>query len=184
MADGEKEVNKADISSEEIVETLTKEQNEEPVKQTYKEIAKRNGMSYTVTEVPPFFTSVLLGLQHYLTMLGATVLIPLLICPAMGADGLQTAEVISSIFFVSGLNTVSSILLLLSFLCKFRLQRYFHFSKAASNYCWRSVRFIWHNDIVFKANCFLRLEHFFVQVTYCAGGVLLIPTTHFPDHIQ
>mmetsp|Transcript_21634 Transcript_21634/g.34805 ORF Transcript_21634/g.34805 Transcript_21634/m.34805 type:complete len:556 (+) Transcript_21634:3-1670(+) len=55
---------------------------------------------------PPLGTSLLLGLQHYLTMLGATVLIPLIVCPAMGADGVQTAKVISSIFFVSGINTL------------------------------------------------------------------------------
>ena len=73
---------------------------------TYKEKAKENGMNYTVTDVPPLGTSLLLGLQHYLTMLGATVLIPLIVCPAMGANGQQTAQVISSIFFVSGINTV------------------------------------------------------------------------------
>ena len=73
---------------------------------TYKQQAKDNGITYTVTEVPPPFTSLLLGLQHYLTMLGATVLIPLILTPEMGANGLQTAEVISSIFFVSGINTV------------------------------------------------------------------------------
>jgi hypothetical protein len=101
----EPEVKNAEASSEEIEDTSAKDQ--EPVKLTYKEIAKANGIHYTVTEVPPLFTSMVLGLQHYLTMLGATVLIPLLICPAMGGDGLQTAEVISSIFFVSGINTVS-----------------------------------------------------------------------------
>ena len=37
---------------------------------------------------------------------GATVLIPLILCPAMGANGDQTAEVISSIFFVSGISTL------------------------------------------------------------------------------
>ena len=128
MTDTQNEVNKEDISSsDEIEETLMKVEKEEeedkPVKLTYKEIAKRNGINYTVTEVPPFFTSMLLGLQHYLTMLGATVLIPLLLCPAMGADGLQTAEVISSIFFVSGMNTVSRIL---------------HYSLA----CWYSCRLL------------------------------------------
>jgi hypothetical protein len=74
---------------------------------TYRERALENGMKYTVTDVPPLSTSLLLGAQHYLTMLGATVLIPLLLCPAMGANGNETAEVISSIFFVSGINTVS-----------------------------------------------------------------------------
>mmetsp|Transcript_28787 Transcript_28787/g.69724 ORF Transcript_28787/g.69724 Transcript_28787/m.69724 type:complete len:579 (-) Transcript_28787:148-1884(-) len=80
---------------------------EKKKKKTYKERAKQdNGMSYTVTDVPPFGTSMVLGLQHYLTMLGATVLIPLIVCPAMGANSQQTAQVISSIFFVSGINTL------------------------------------------------------------------------------
>jgi hypothetical protein len=101
----EPEVKNVEALSEEIEDTSAKDQ--EPVRLTYKQIAKNNGINYTVTEVPPLFLSMLLGLQHYLTMLGATVLIPLLICPAMGANGLQTAEVISSIFFVSGISTVS-----------------------------------------------------------------------------
>lgn len=73
---------------------------------TYKQRAKDNGMNYTVTDIPSLGTSLLLGLQHYLTMLGATVLIPLIVCPAMGANGQQTSQVISSIFFVSGINTL------------------------------------------------------------------------------
>eukprot|EP00934_Nitzschia_sp_Nitz4_P000891 Nitzschia sp. Nitz4//scaffold29_size155292//44476//46586//NITZ4_002647-RA/size155292-augustus-gene-0.202-mRNA-1//1//CDS//3329546415//891//frame0 len=79
---------------------------EDPKQTTYKEVAKKNGMLYTITEIPPLGTSMLLGLQHYLTMIGATVLIPLIICPAMGASGLQTARVISSIMFVNGINTL------------------------------------------------------------------------------
>ena len=73
---------------------------------TYREKALANGIKYTVTDVPPLPTALMLGVQHYLTMLGATVLIPLILCPAMGANGDQTAEVISSIFFVSGINTL------------------------------------------------------------------------------
>lgn len=73
---------------------------------TYKACAKARGIKYTVTDVPPLGLSMLLGVQHYLTMLGATVLIPLILCPAMGATGAQTAQVISSIFFVNGINTM------------------------------------------------------------------------------
>ena len=94
----------ADDDSEEVEEVAMKPG--EAQKLSYKEIAKKNGINYTVTEVPPLATSLLLGMQHYLTMLGATVLIPLIVCPAMGANDLQTAEVISSIFFVSGINTL------------------------------------------------------------------------------
>ena len=39
-------------------------------------------------------------------MLGATALIPLLIVPAMGGTPTQKAEVICTIFFVSGCNTL------------------------------------------------------------------------------
>jgi hypothetical protein len=84
------------------------EGDDAPTKKTYKQLAIENGMSYTVTDVPPLSTSLLLGLQHYLTMLGATVLIPLIVTPAMGASGSETAQVVSSIFFVSGINTVSN----------------------------------------------------------------------------
>ena len=40
---------------------------------TFREKALAAGRNYTVTDVPPFLTSLLLGTQHYLTMLGATV---------------------------------------------------------------------------------------------------------------
>jgi hypothetical protein len=59
---------------------------------TYEQIAKDNGMRYTVSDVPSLGLSIFLGIQHYLTMLGATVLIPLLTTPAMGATLDQTSE--------------------------------------------------------------------------------------------
>lgn len=40
---------------------------------TYREKALAEGRNYTVTDVPPIGTSIVLGIQHYLTMLGATV---------------------------------------------------------------------------------------------------------------
>lgn len=63
-------------------------------------------MRYTVTDVPPLGLTVLLGFQHYLTMLGSTILIPLLLVPAMGGNGEDLTNVICTIFFVSGLNTL------------------------------------------------------------------------------
>lgn len=75
-------------------------------KKTYEQLAKENGMKYTVTDVPPLPTALLLGVQHYLTMLGATVLIPLIIAGPMGADLNETAQLISTIFFISGINTL------------------------------------------------------------------------------
>lgn len=75
-------------------------------KMSYERIAKDNGMRYTICDTPPLHIAVFLGIQHFLTMLGATVLIPLLVTPAMGATQKQTAEVISTIFFVSGFATL------------------------------------------------------------------------------
>ena len=43
-------------------------------------------MAYTVSEVPPTGLGIILGFQHFLTMLGATALIPILLIPAMGGD--------------------------------------------------------------------------------------------------
>ena len=94
------------VSSEEASEEDLAKAAEVAPLLSYREAAKARGMNYTVTDVPPLGLSMILGLQHYLTMLGATVLIPLLLCPAMGASGQQTADVISSIFFVSGINTL------------------------------------------------------------------------------
>ena len=45
-------------------------------------------------------------MQHYLTMLGATVLIPTLLVPAMGGSDEDKAQTIQTIFLVSGLNTL------------------------------------------------------------------------------
>ncbi|CAB9530460.1 Nucleobase-ascorbate transporter [Seminavis robusta] len=73
---------------------------------TYEERSKANGMVYTVTDVPPLPTAILLGVQHYLTMLGASVLVPLILTPAMGATQEQTAQVIATAFFVAGINTL------------------------------------------------------------------------------
>lgn len=53
-------------------------------------------LRYAVNDVPPWYFCVLLGFQHYLTMLGSTVLIPLLLVPAMGGSINETARVINT----------------------------------------------------------------------------------------
>jgi hypothetical protein len=45
---------------------------------SYETRAKAEAMRYTICDVPPLSTGVLLGFQHLLTMLSATVLIPLI----------------------------------------------------------------------------------------------------------
>jgi hypothetical protein len=47
---------------------------------TYKEKAKANGIQYTVTDVPPLPLALMLGVQHYLTMLGECVCVCVCVC--------------------------------------------------------------------------------------------------------
>ncbi|MBW3658200.1 MAG: purine/pyrimidine permease [Actinobacteria bacterium] len=64
-------------------------------------------LNYGLDDVPkPFAKAVGLGLQHVLTMFGATIAVPLLLGPAMGFDGNQIALLISSVFIASGLATI------------------------------------------------------------------------------
>eukprot|EP01023_Acetabularia_acetabulum_P022421 TRINITY_DN22064_c1_g1_i4.p1 TRINITY_DN22064_c1_g1~~TRINITY_DN22064_c1_g1_i4.p1 ORF type:complete len:580 (+),score=98.25 TRINITY_DN22064_c1_g1_i4:77-1816(+) len=69
-------------------------------------IVDSSGVKYKLNEVPPLAESLLLGFQHFMIMLGATVLIPQLLVPAMGGSDKDLAQTINTIFFVSGLNTL------------------------------------------------------------------------------
>ncbi|MFQ6087825.1 MAG: uracil-xanthine permease family protein [Candidatus Methanofastidiosia archaeon] len=60
---------------------------------------------YTIDDVPPWRESIFLGFQHYLTMFGATVLIPILLAGAMGMPPEDTSILIATIFFASGVTT-------------------------------------------------------------------------------
>ncbi len=67
--------------------------------------AGKKWVIYTVDEKPPFGEAVFLGIQHYLTMFGATVAIPLILGGAMKMPPGEIAHLISAIFFVSGVTT-------------------------------------------------------------------------------
>ncbi len=60
---------------------------------------------YGLDEVPPAPQALALGLQHVLTMFGATVAVPLLLGPAMGMSPAQTALLVSSVMICSGVAT-------------------------------------------------------------------------------
>ncbi|CAN5894065.1 hypothetical protein BH23ACT5_BH23ACT5_19500 [soil metagenome] len=63
-------------------------------------------LNYGLDDIPqPFPKALGLGIQHVLTMFGATILVPLLLGPAMGMDTVQIAILISSVFICSGLAT-------------------------------------------------------------------------------
>jgi nucleobase transporter 1/2 len=61
---------------------------------------------YPIGSKPSWPMAVLLGIQQYLTMFGATVLIPFIVGGAMGLPPEQLALLISTIFFTSGLCTL------------------------------------------------------------------------------
>ncbi|KAL8518962.1 hypothetical protein ACS0TY_010062 [Phlomoides rotata] len=63
------------------------------------------GVSYCITSPPPWPEAILLGFQHYLVMLGTTVLIPSFLVPQMGGDKEDKALMIQTLQFVAGLNT-------------------------------------------------------------------------------
>jgi uracil-xanthine permease len=60
---------------------------------------------YTIDDKPPMGESIFLGVQHYLTMFGATVLIPILLAGAMKMPPKETGLLISTIFLCSGITT-------------------------------------------------------------------------------
>jgi len=63
---------------------------------------------YGIDEVPPLRESLFLGFQHYLTMFGSTVAIPLLLAEPLGmaGDHVAIAKLIGTMFFVSGITTL------------------------------------------------------------------------------
>ncbi len=63
-------------------------------------------LNYGLDDVPrPFPKAMGLGIQHVLTMFGATVLVPLLLGPEMGMDTASIAILVSSVFICSALAT-------------------------------------------------------------------------------
>lgn len=65
-------------------------------------------MIYGIDDIPPPREGLLLGLQHYLTMFGSTVAIPLILSPAFGieAGSVDQANLIATMFVVSGIATM------------------------------------------------------------------------------
>uniref|UniRef100_H2YFV9 Solute carrier family 23 member 2 n=1 Tax=Ciona savignyi TaxID=51511 RepID=H2YFV9_CIOSA len=65
-------------------------------------------MLYGVTDVPPWYMCILLGFQHYLTMFGSTVAVPLILAGPLGIanNNVAKGQIISTIFFASGISTL------------------------------------------------------------------------------
>ncbi|XP_061892062.1 xan_ur_permease domain-containing protein isoform X2 [Entelurus aequoreus] len=69
---------------------------------------ERSKLVYCVTDVPPWYLCVLLGIQHCLTAFGGIIAIPLILSEGLCLrhDALTQSHLISTIFFVSGICTL------------------------------------------------------------------------------
>ena len=62
---------------------------------------------YRIDDEPPLMESAVLGLQHYLTMFGSTLAIPLLLAPKLGIQNpVELGWLIGTMFLVSGVTTL------------------------------------------------------------------------------
>lgn len=68
--------------------------------------AKQSHMKYELRETPGYVSLVLYGIQHYASLIGSLILIPLVLVPAMGGDDKDTAYVVSTVMLVSGISTL------------------------------------------------------------------------------
>ncbi|KYO17514.1 solute carrier family 23 member 1 [Alligator mississippiensis] len=84
--------------------------NEKSIKEEQKKgkAKDRSKLAYCVTDVPPWYLCILLGIQHFLTALGGLVAIPLILSKelCLQHDLLTQSHLISTIFFVSGICTL------------------------------------------------------------------------------
>ncbi len=68
---------------------------------------RRGELIYSIDDIPrPFSRAFFLGVQHVLTMFGATVSVPLLLGPAMGLSQAQIATLVGSVMLASGVVTL------------------------------------------------------------------------------
>jgi len=73
---------------------------------------KKHQMIYGIDDKPPLAEGLILGFQHYLTVIGSTVAIPHILSKPLGIDlntaqgAIDLASLISTMFFVSGITTL------------------------------------------------------------------------------
>ncbi|XP_039120058.1 nucleobase-ascorbate transporter 12 [Dioscorea cayenensis subsp. rotundata] len=63
-------------------------------------------MNYELRDTPGLVPIILYAVQHYLSMMGSLILMPLIIVPAMGGTKEETSEVVSTVLFISGVTTL------------------------------------------------------------------------------
>ncbi|CAL5086652.1 unnamed protein product [Urochloa decumbens] len=65
-----------------------------------------SGLRCGITENPGWAPLIFYGIQHYLSIAGSLVFVPLILVPTMGGSDEDTATVISTMLLVSGLTTI------------------------------------------------------------------------------
>ncbi len=68
----------------------------------------KSDLIYNIDDIPPLGESIGLGFQHYLTMFGSTVAIPLILSKPLGIenDPVKLGWLIGTMFFISGITTL------------------------------------------------------------------------------
>ncbi|WP_101297826.1 uracil-xanthine permease family protein [Halegenticoccus soli] len=64
-------------------------------------------VEYGIEDRPPLGTSLLLGVQHYLTMVGANIAVPLILAGALGMPASVVPRFVGTFFVVSGIATLA-----------------------------------------------------------------------------
>lgn len=88
------------VRSEEVLDVLPQTVSDDGF------ASRHSHMKYELRDTPGLVPIGLYGFQHYISMLGSLVLIPLVIVPAMGGTYEDTANVVSTVLFVSGVTTL------------------------------------------------------------------------------
>lgn len=70
--------------------------------------ANKTGLVYKVNDTPPWYMCIVLGLQHYITMIGGTVSIFFVVAGSLCVDFnlVLKAELLGTVFFAMGISTM------------------------------------------------------------------------------
>jgi xanthine/uracil permease len=71
------------------------------------EASEDSFVEYGIDDKPPLGTSILLGAQHYLTMVGANIAVPLILAGALGMPSDIVPRFVGTFFVVSGIATLA-----------------------------------------------------------------------------
>ncbi|XP_027344970.1 nucleobase-ascorbate transporter 12-like isoform X2 [Abrus precatorius] len=69
-------------------------------------VSRHSHIKYELRDSPGLVPIGVYGIQHYVSVIGSLVLVPLVIVPAMGGTHEETSMVVSTVLFVSGLTTL------------------------------------------------------------------------------